>query len=58
MRYKAVSFTDPDETVLLPESILSVTVLRSGLQSARRTQVFSDYRRFLTASRIKGGTTP
>ena len=53
MRYKEVSFTDPDERVLLPASIESVTVLRSGLQSARRTQVFSDYRRFLTASRIK-----
>lgn len=53
MRYKEVSFSDPDETMLLPESIVSVTVLRSGLQSARRTQVFSEYQRFLTASRVK-----
>jgi hypothetical protein len=53
MRYKDVSFSDPDETILLPESIESVTVLRSGLQSTRRTQVFSEYRRFLTASRIR-----
>lgn len=54
MRYKEVSFSDPDETMMLPESIESVTVLRSGLQSARRTQLFSEYRRFLTASRVKG----
>jgi hypothetical protein len=59
MRYKEVAFSDPDEVVLLPESIESVTVLRSALQSIRRTQVFSDYRRFLTASRIiKGGDRP
>jgi hypothetical protein len=54
MRYKEVAFSDPDETILLPESVESMTVVRSGLQSTRRTQVFSDYRRFLTASRIKG----
>jgi len=53
LRYKEVSFSDPDETMWLPESIESVTVLRSGLQSARRTQVFSEYRRFLTESRVK-----
>jgi hypothetical protein len=54
MRYREVTFTDPDETLLLPESIESVTVLRTGLQSTRRTQVFTGYRRFLTGSRIKG----
>ena len=52
MRYQPVTFRDPDEVVLLPESIDSLTVLRSGLQSIRRTQTFSGYRRFLTASRI------
>jgi hypothetical protein len=52
MRYQEVAFSDPDEVMLLPESIESLTVLRSGLQSIRRTQVFSDYRRFLTGSRI------
>jgi hypothetical protein len=54
IRYKNVEFTDPAEVMLLPESIDSVTVLRSGLQSVRRSQVFTDYRRFLTAGRIKG----
>jgi hypothetical protein len=59
MRYKEVAFSDPDEVMLLPESIESVTVLRSALQSIRRTQVFSDYRRFLTGSRIiKGDNRP
>jgi len=53
MRYKEVTFTDPAETLLLPESVESVTVMRNGLQSTRRTHVFSDYRRFLTGTRIK-----
>jgi len=53
LRFKAVTFTNPDETMLLPEAIESRTVVRTGLQSIRRTQVFSDYRRFLTSSRIR-----
>ena len=53
LRYKEVAFTDPEETLMLPESIEMVTVVRSGLQSTRRTHVFSNYRRFLTQSRIK-----
>jgi hypothetical protein len=53
MRYKTVAFRDPDEVMLLPESIESLTVLRGGLQSIRRTETFSGYRRFLTAGRVK-----
>jgi hypothetical protein len=52
MRYKPVAFTDPEEMILLPESITSLTVLRSSLQSIRRTDTFSDYRRFLTTGRV------
>lgn len=52
LRYKAVAFSDPDEVMLLPESIESLTVIRGGLQSVRRTETFSDYRRFLTAGRV------
>jgi hypothetical protein len=52
MRYKPVAFTDPEEVILLPESITSLTVLRSSLQSIRRTDTFSDYRRFLTTGRV------
>lgn len=54
MRYKEVAFSDPHEMMLLPESAQAVTVMRNPLQSTRRTQVFSNYRRFLTGSRIKG----
>ena len=51
-RYKTVAFTDPDEVLLLPESINSTIVITGGLQSTRRSQVYSDYRRFITASRV------
>jgi hypothetical protein len=49
-----VAFTNPDEVLLLPEAIDSITVVRGGLQSTRRTETFSEYRRFLTAGQIKG----
>src|SRR5438105_204382 len=52
MHYKAVAFRDPDEVMLLPESVESLTVLRGGLQSTRRTETFSSYRRFLTEGRV------
>jgi hypothetical protein len=52
IRYKPVTFRDPDETVLLPDSIDSMTVLRGGLQSIRRSEIYTDYQRFLTAGRI------
>jgi hypothetical protein len=52
MRYTAVAFSNPDEVLLLPESVESLTIVRSGLQSTRRTQTFKGYRRFLTAGRI------
>jgi hypothetical protein len=56
LHYKTVSFSDPEEAILLPQSIESVTILHGGLQSIRRTETFSNYRRFLTAGRI--GRTP
>jgi len=51
-RYKAVVFRDPDEVIGLPVSIESTTVLRSDLQSIRRTDTFNSYRRFLGSGRI------
>jgi hypothetical protein len=54
MRFRPVTFTDPDEVLLLPETIESITILRGGLQSNRRTETFSAYRRFLTEGRVKG----
>jgi hypothetical protein len=53
IRFKEIAFRDPDEVVLLPESIDSLTMIRNGLQSARRTATYRDYRRFLTASRVR-----
>lgn len=53
IRYKRVVFADPAETLLLPESIESVTVIRGGsTQRTRITQRFSEYRRFITAGRV------
>jgi hypothetical protein len=51
IRYRSVAFHDPEETVLLPESVDSLTVFR-GAQSYRISQSFSDYRRFQTEGRI------
>jgi hypothetical protein len=52
IRYRTVAFTDPDETLLLPESIDSLSVVSGGLQSTRRRQMYSDYKRFVTDSRV------
>ena len=53
IQYKRVSFVDPEETLLLPAAIESVTVIRGGgTQRYRVTQRFSDYRRFLTGGRV------
>lgn len=52
MRFTEVAFTEPAEVLLLPASMESRTVVRSGLQSVRRTQVFSGYRRFLTGGKV------
>jgi hypothetical protein len=52
IRYKTVAFSDPDEVLLLPESIDALIMVRGGLQSTRRTQTFSDYRRFVTEGRV------
>jgi hypothetical protein len=52
IRYKPVAFSDPEEVLLLPESITSVIMLRGGLQSTRRSQTFSDYKRFVTAGKV------
>ena len=52
IRYKTVAFSDPDEVLMLPESVYSLTMIRSGLQSTRRSQTFSDYKRFVTGGRV------
>lgn len=55
IRYKPVTFTDPHEVILLPESSESLTLIRGGLQSVRRSERFSGYRRFLTGGRVVSG---
>jgi hypothetical protein len=52
IRYTPVAFSDPDEVLLLPESIHSFIVMRGGLASSRRNQTFSDYKRFVTGGRV------
>ena len=52
IRFKRVAFHDPEEVLLLPESIDELHVWRGGLQSSRRRQAFSEYRRFLTGARL------
>jgi hypothetical protein len=53
IRYKAVAFREPDETVLLPASIDTLTIIRnSGAPRVRKTQTFSEYRRFMTEGRV------
>lgn len=51
--YKRVSFSDPDETLLLPSRVETLTIIRnSGSPRTRITQTFTNYRRFITGSRI------
>jgi hypothetical protein len=52
VRFARVNFSNPDETVLLPESIESLTVFR-GAPSLRTTQKLSNFRRFLSESSIR-----
>jgi hypothetical protein len=51
--YEIVAFSDPDELLLLPSRVESVTFIRnSGVPRVRVTRTFTDYRRFLTAGRV------
>jgi hypothetical protein len=53
IRYKRVEFQDPQEAMMLPASIDTLTVIRGVVtRRVRMTQRFSDYRRFLTDGRI------
>jgi hypothetical protein len=53
IRYRRVRFEDPDEALMVPEAIDTVTVLRgSGIQRFRISQRFSEYRRYVTAARL------
>jgi hypothetical protein len=53
IRFKPVTFTEPDETLILPVSISSLRVTRgSGTPRLRTTTSYSSYKRFLTGGRV------
>jgi hypothetical protein len=53
IRYRTVTFTDPNEIVLLPESIEMMSVIRGGgSPRLRTTQTFTGYQRFVTGGRL------
>ena len=47
-----MAFNDPDEVLLLPESIDTLMIARGGLQSTRRSQIYSEYRRFVGTAKV------
>jgi hypothetical protein len=49
IRYKPVTFHDPDEVVMLPESIETRQVFNTRTRISQR---FSNYRRFITGGRL------
>ncbi len=51
-RFSRVNFSQPDEAVLLPESVDTLSVFR-GAPSLRITQKLSNFRRFLSESTIR-----
>ena len=53
VRYRMIKFTEPEELVLLPASIDTLTIVRNAaVEWSRRTQVFSEYRRFMGSGRV------
>ncbi len=53
IRYEPVRFSDPDESMLLPATVETVTVIHAnGTQRLRIRQTYRNYRRFLTGSRL------
>jgi hypothetical protein len=53
IRYRAVAFNDPEELVLLPESIELMSVIRGGgVPRLLIKQDFTGYQRFVTGARV------
>jgi hypothetical protein len=53
IKFRRVAFSNPDESLVLPASQESITVVRSSsFASNRITQDFKNYRRFMTDIRI------
>ena len=55
IRFKRMSFTNPDETLVLPASMSSLQVTRgAGTPRLRTTTEYVKYQRFLTGGRVVG----
>ncbi len=53
IRYRPITFQDPDETVVLPVSMETFSIIRgTAIPGLRTTHVFTKYQRFLTDGRI------
>jgi hypothetical protein len=57
IRFGRVTFSDPDETIVLPLESTEMRVVRNGgTPRLRTTTRYTDYKRFLTDGRLLGGT--
>jgi hypothetical protein len=55
IRFKRVTFDNPNETLVLPESLTSIRITRgSGVPRLRTTTHYKNYQRFLTNGRVVG----
>jgi hypothetical protein len=55
IRFKAVAFDNPDETLVLPTSLTALRITRgSGNPRLRTVTDYKNYRRFLTGARVVG----
>jgi hypothetical protein len=55
IRFKAISFTNPDEVLVLPASMSSLRITRgAGTPRLRTTTEYMNYQRFLTGGRVIG----
>ena len=55
IRFKPVTFTNPDETLVLPESLSSLRLMRgAGTPRLRTITYYKNYQRFLTGARVVG----
>jgi hypothetical protein len=55
IRFKSVTFSDPEETIVLPESRTSMQVTRgSGTPRLRTMTTYRNYQRFVTGARVVG----
>jgi hypothetical protein len=53
IRFKAFTFTNPDETLVLPASVSALRIVRGAGTPRRRTLTeYTNYQRFLTGGRI------